>query len=198
MKRGLAIVLVFAVLAPVGAIAQKQEEWVVTMTVLLDKDDRNREAFTHMGNAIYSVVQKFKKEFGIKLMIRNVKIWIPASNNFDADKELVRLMGAGHSSDLVIAFTTKSFFRNEAVDIDGEAVATERRLSGLANSVPGNYAIVNLEEKSNLLLIHELGHLLGADHSREPDSVMNETGISFLEFDQKNKEAILANRNREF
>lgn len=193
------LLVVLLVVAPIADVALAQEPVrVVTITILLDRDDQNREAFRYMGNAIHSAVQKFQKEFGIKLVVKKMGNWIPGSNNFDADEELVRLISAGRSSDLVVAFTTKSFFKNEGAEIDGGSVTVEKDLGGLANNVPGNYAIVSLEEKSNLLLIHELGHLLGADHSKEPDSVMNGTGIRFSEFDQKSKEAIITNRNREF
>lgn len=178
------------------ALAQEPVR-VVTVTILLDRDDQNREAFLYLGNAIYSAVQKFKEEFGIQLKVKDLQNWIPVSDNFDADKELARLVSYGHASDLVIAFTNKSFFRNETMDIDGESVTMEKNLGGLA-MISGNHAIVSLEEKSDLFLIHEIAHLLGANHSPDPYSVMNGGEVVTINFDEKSKEAIIENRNREF
>src|SRR3989344_6095110 len=96
-----------------------------------------------------------------------------------------------------IAFTTKNFFRDEEVENEGEMVMMRKALGGLA-IVGGNHAIVFLGEKTELILIHELGHIFGANHSLNSRSVMTSEDIESSAFDKKSLEVILGNRNREF
>jgi hypothetical protein len=47
-------------------------------------------------------------------------------------------------------------------------------------------------------LIHELGHIFGAEHVIDGQSIMNETFDYRTEFDMKNRLVILKNRNCPF
>lgn len=191
------LALVNIVLAPIPMGVEKIP-WVVTVTILTDFDFyTNNNEFVQIIDATHSAIQKFRKEFGIELVIVGLEKWNPGSNKFNADKELIRLESVTRKSNLMIAFTSNPFFINEVVNIDGESLIVEMSIGGLA-VILGNYTIVGIEEKSEIFLIHELGHIFGADHSLNPNSVMYRDGPTTSNFDNKSKKAIFANFHRQF
>lgn len=193
-------VLAFMAAAPV-LVAQEESPRVVTMSMLIDGTNDIVSATESADRAFYRALAVFEKKFNIRLKMveRRIGFWFAPSDNFDANKELVRLVGMDlrHKSDIVIAFTTKKFFGDDAIEVDGETVFVKRQIGGIA-SLSGSVAIVTLEENTHTLLLHEIGHLFGVDHSFDPNSVMNGERIVSSTFDEKSKEVILANRNRQF
>lgn len=192
--------IVLAVSTPTFVAKEKVPLRVVTITALVDSADV-MVASRFLNNALYTAARVFKKEFNIKLelVVFDIGSWRPPSDDFDADKEFVRLTQMPRKSDVVVAFTTKSFFRNEenGDEIDGTPLFVKATINGCAR-VRGNLVLVQLEEKTDLLLIHELGHIFGARHSTEINSVMSDNGITTPTFDVRSREVIFANRNRPF
>ncbi len=81
--------------------------------------------------------------------------------------------------------------------------------AGWANSVPGRYTLITYinysddpDDPSTLLdyFVHEMGHLLGAKHVKDLDSIMSggENWSLSLKFDEKSKRRILKNKWRNF
>lgn len=81
--------------------------------------------------------------------------------------------------------------------------------AGWANGIPGRYTLITYinydddpDDPSALLdyFVHEIGHLLGAKHVKDPDSVMvgGENWSLSLKFDEKSKRRILKNKWRNF
>lgn len=174
---------------------------IVTVTVLVDGTDNVVTTMLFLHDVFFGVSKVFQKEFGVKFKIVefNAGLWHSPSNDFDGNEELVRIAELAFSkeSDIVVAFTTKNFYGDCFVEIDGDLISTKKQFGGLA-VLGGRHSIVHLEERSELVLIHELGHLFGATHSLEPNSIMNADEIKTLLFDSKTKEVINANRNRNF
>ena len=192
------IFLLFLLSTPSWAETQKPIR-VVTVTALIDGADEPSKVSKYFRDTFYTVSKIFRQEFNIELKLVgfNTGTWFPSDENFDGDAELRRLFDFRTTSDLVVAFTTKKFFSNGELEIDGEKTSARIQSGGLA-FILGNYAIVRLQEKSELIFLHELGHIFGADHSPDLNSVMNIVAVSIAAFDKKSKEIILANRNRKF
>ena len=78
--------------------------------------------------------------------------------------------------------------------------------AGWAIDAPGRYTLItylNYSESPLMLLdyfVHEMGHLLGAGHVEDIDSVMcgGENSSSSLKFDEKSKKLIFKNKWRNF
>jgi Zn-dependent peptidase ImmA (M78 family) len=56
----------------------------------------------------------------------------------------------------------------------------------------------NDPDDDTVTLVHELGHIFGAEHVQDADSIMNEDFDYRAEFDMKNRSVILKNRNCPF
>ena len=53
-------------------------------------------------------------------------------------------------------------------------------------------------ELDALALIHEFGHIFGAEHTEDRDSIMNQHFRYRVDFDRRNREIILKNRSCPF
>lgn len=147
----------------------------------------------------------FEREFGIRLATRKVAPWplqdrIPSTPSLMARlKAEVPLRDAEGSYDLVVAFT------GERVNIYLGGRARADRIGnckeGLGNylvssvSAPFHYRGPDVEPQLDVVaLIHELGHIFGAEHVQDTGSIMNENFDYRSEFDKKNREIILKNK----
>jgi len=66
-------------------------------------------------------------------------------------------------------------------------------------SAPFHYTGVNSDPTIDVIsLIHELGHIFGAQHSQDIGSIMHENFDYRSEFDMKNRSVILKNRSCPF
>jgi hypothetical protein len=147
----------------------------------------------------------FEREFGIRLVTQRVAPW-PLKEKITSMpslmirlKEEVSLRDADGAYDVIVAFTRESvnvYFGGRArVDRIGNC------REGLGNYVvshvsapfryQGPYAEPELDVAA---LIHELGHIFGAEHTQDTASIMHENFDYRSEFDRKNREIILKNR----
>jgi hypothetical protein len=106
--------------------------------------------------------------------------------------------------DLIVAFTGESASRYTAAGrprVD--------RIGDCADGL-GYYAVVPVREifryagapaelsYDTVALVHELGHIFGAVHVSDGQSIMNETFDYRTEFDMKNRDVIMKNRKCPF
>ena len=75
---------------------------------------------------------------------------------------------------------------------------------GCVNEIPGKYTLVTHKDREDGFqktlhtLVHELGHLFGAKHVSNKDSVMRPGSFKSLEFDKINRKRILKYKWRNF
>ncbi|MBI2360888.1 MAG: hypothetical protein HYV04_18620 [Deltaproteobacteria bacterium] len=147
----------------------------------------------------------FEREFGIRLVAQKVAAW-PQRERIASTTLLlsrlrreVPLTDANGNYDLVIAFTA------EPVDIYSDGKARVDRIGncqqGLGNylvsavSSPFRYRGPGAEPTLDVVaLVHELGHIFGAEHTADTDSIMSKNFDYRTEFDKKNREIILRNK----
>ena len=150
----------------------------------------------------------FEREFGIKLVTRAVRPWRLDENTtltwvmLEQLKETVPVRDLQESYDVVIGFTgrTVNRYRGRArVDRIGNC------RDGLGNYVvsvvtkPFHYrGALQEPDFDTVALIHELGHIFGAEHVNDLNSIMHENFGHRLDFDEKNRQTILRNRSCPF
>lgn len=146
----------------------------------------------------------FEREFGIRFVTRAVHPWPLAESTpltsvlLTGLKKRVPLNDQDGSYDLVIAFTGQQIDRSRGrarVDRIGNCE------DGLGNYVvsfvsrPFRYAgPLAKPELDVLALVHELGHIFGAEHTQDIYSIMHEPFGRRDDFDQKNRAIILRNK----
>jgi Metallo-peptidase family M12 len=147
----------------------------------------------------------FDNEFGVRFVVQSTAAW-PAQEKIASTAGLmVRLKkefpfdGKREAYDLLIAFT------GERVNIYNGGRGRVDRIGdcreGLGNyvvlyvSAPFRYTGATTEPTIDVIaLIHELGHIFGAEHVQDSQSIMNENFDYRSTFDMKNRSVILKNR----
>ncbi|HEX2229924.1 MAG TPA: M12 family metallo-peptidase, partial [Candidatus Binatia bacterium] len=172
--------------------------------------ERNPQWDSELRGLIEAASDYYEREFEIRLVTRSTAAW-PAAERIRSTSELLlkakRDFPLGRNSvdhDLIIAFTGESVSRY--------AAAGRPRVDRIGNCHEGlsNYAVVPVREifryrgpaadvsYDAVALIHELGHVFGAEHVNDRSSIMNEQFDYRTEFDMKNRSIILQNRNCPF
>ena len=148
----------------------------------------------------------YEREFDIRLVTQGVSAW-PEKERIPSTPDLLARLQkefSGQSKnqdyDLVVAFTAEGVSRilmagRPRVDRIGDCK------QGLANYVVVpitkvfHYRGPNDEPEFDVIaLIHELGHVFGAEHVNDRESLMHEDFGYRTEFDAKNRSVILKNR----
>jgi hypothetical protein len=184
-----------------------EPERVVRVKVLADPSLRGRNPRWHdeVRGLVEAASDHFEKEFGIRFVTAKVSAWPETAKISSTRLLLNRLMeevplhDGDDDYDVVIAFTA------EPVNIYVGGRARVDRVGDCRQGL-GNYVVSavftrfdyqgRLAEPSLdvIALVHELGHIFGARHNREPGSIMHEDFDYRSEFDKTSREVILGNK----
>ncbi|MBI2209459.1 MAG: hypothetical protein HYU47_02485 [Deltaproteobacteria bacterium] len=158
-----------------------------------------------VGGLVEAASDYFEREFGIRLLTRKVAAWpvmdriISTPSLMSRLKAEVPLRDAEGAYDLIVAFTGESvniYFGGRArVDRIGNC------RDGLGNyvvssvSAPFRYRGPHAEPELDVVaLIHELGHIFGAEHVQDSTSIMHENFDYRSDFDKRSREIVLKNK----
>jgi hypothetical protein len=172
--------------------------------------ERNPQWEKEIRGLVEAASDYYEREFDIRLITQSAVAW-PAQEKISSTADLLiglkrdfpfALKQPDH--DLIIAFTGERASRYIA--------AGRPRVDRIGNCRDGlsNYAVVPVREifryrgpsadvnYDTIALIHEIGHVFGAEHVTDTLSIMNEQFDYRTEFDMKNRGVILQNRNCPF
>jgi hypothetical protein len=153
----------------------------------------------------------FEREFGIRFITQSTAAW-PSDRRLPSTAALLTLVkqefplaGPNESYDLIIAFSAErmNLYRGYGGRARVDRIGNCR--NGLARYVvstisePFRYAGVSAEPSIDVIaLVHELGHVFGAEHVDDRHSIMHENFDYRSEFDLKNRSVILNNKDCPF
>lgn len=147
----------------------------------------------------------FEREFGIRFIAQRIGPWpleerIPSTSLLLGRlKQEVPLRDQIGSYDLIIAFTGErlNVYRDGRARVDRIGDCRQGLGNYLVSSVstPFQYTGHMTElEMDVVALIHEFGHVFGAEHAEDKSSIMHEDFAYRTEFDHKSREVILKNK----
>jgi len=152
----------------------------------------------------------YEREFDIRLLTQDVSAWPEKERIPSTPALLARLKNAFDSQvksgsfDLIVAFTAEG--------VNRVFTAGRPRVDRIGNCDQGlaNYVIVPVTKVFNyhgpnaepefdvITLVHEIGHVFGAEHVADIQSIMHEDFGYRTEFDAKNRSIIKKNRTCAF
>jgi len=148
----------------------------------------------------------YEREFDIRFATESVSAW-PASERIDSTPALLARMkkefplrATSIDYDLIVSFTAENVSRyitagRPRVDRIGNCEQGLARYAVVPISKVFHYQGADAEPEFDVVaLIHELGHVFGAEHVEDTASLMNEKFGYRTEFDAKNRSVILSNR----
>ena len=181
---------------------------VVRVKVLADVPfrARNRNWAEEARGIVEAASDYYEREFDIRIMTQSVSPW-PVTQRVDSTPALLSMLqkqfpiqSNDGNYDLIVSFTAENTSRY--------LTAGRPRVDRIGNCVQGlsNYVVVPVgkvfryqsasaePEFSVITLIHELGHVFGAEHVEDTASLMHESFDYRTEFDAKNRTVIQKNR----
>ncbi len=179
---------------------------IVRLKVLADpklREENPRWAESVLG-LVEAASDHFEREFGIKLVAQRISPW-PLQERISSTALLlshlkqVPLKDQDGNYDLIIGFT------GERVNVYFGGRARVDRIGNCQQGL-GNYLVSSVSgpffyrgpysepELDVVALIHELGHIFGAEHIQDTSSIMHENFDYRTEFDKKSREVILKNK----
>jgi hypothetical protein len=185
---------------------------VVRVKVLADLPfrDRNPRWDDEARGLIEAASDYYEREFDIRLLTRSVSPW-PKVERIPSTPEMLTklqnefpIQAKNEDYDLIVAFTAERISRY--------FVAGRPRVDRIGNCAQGlsNYIIAptgavfhyngpNAEPTLEVMtLVHEMGHVFGAEHVNDIQSIMHEDFGYRTEFDAKNRAVIQKNRTCAF
>jgi hypothetical protein len=168
---------------------------------LRQKDPRWRQT---VAGLLEAASDYFENEFGVRFVAQGIEPWEPNEAYPSAADLLGRLKkdfaskNQREGSDVIIALTGEplsSYSGGRGMAILGNC---DRGLGNyLVSSVTAPFRYAGPRSELSLdavALIHELGHIFGAEHVKDPNSIMHENFDYRFEFDLKSREIILKNK----
>ena len=166
---------------------------------------RNSRWIEEVRGLVEAASDYYEREFGVRLVTHSVSPW-PLEDRIRATPDLLANLQAdfpkaeSHNYDLVIAFTAAGISRYER--------AGRPRVDRIGNCQQGlgSYVVVpvsrvlyyagahNDPELEVIALIHEMGHIFGAEHVSDIASIMHEDFGYRTKFDARNRAVIERNK----
>ena len=194
-------------LASCSAIGSPAPERVIQVKVLGDVSlrARNFRWTEEVRGLVEAASDYYEREFGIRLVTQSVSEW-PLEERIRGTPELLAKLEQdfprrkNQDYDLVIAFTAEGISRYTR--------AGRPRVDRIGNCQQGlgGYAVVPVSrvvhytglrgnpEPEVVALIHEIGHIFGAQHVADTTSIMHEDFDYRTEFDATNRAVIDRNK----
>jgi hypothetical protein len=209
-RRIICCILSFLAFSSCGVLVNDAPQRIVRVKVLADPAlrERNPRWDAEVRGLIEASSDYFENEFGVRFITQSTAAWPQEKISSTAEllthlKQDFPLNRNNGGYDLIVAFTAERvnpyFGGRGRVDRIGDCV------QGLGNyvvsyvSTPFRYTGVMKEPTIDVIgLVHELGHIFGAEHTQDTQSIMNENFGYRSEFDMKNRNVILKNRNCPF
>jgi hypothetical protein len=191
-----------------SALAPTAPQRLVRVKVLADVPfrARNPDWTEEARGLIEAASDYYEREFDIRLVTQTVAAW-PAAERIDSTPVVLSKLqrefpidSRDGNYDLIVAFTAENTSRYLAagrprVDRIGDC---QTGLSGylvVPISRIVRYRGASAEPEFDVVaLIHELGHVFGAEHVNDTGSIMHESFGYRTEFDAKNRSVIQRNR----
>ena len=184
--------------------ASPAPERVVRVKVMVDSRlmVENRAWKDAVTTLVTRASEYYEDHFAIRLAITAMEEWVYAGETpFTSDlmvdlKSRLPLDGADPSYDLILGLTRQRisvYFGRGRADRIGSCEEGLGRHVVVFMSVPLYRNQDDLDTDATAV-IHEIGHIFGAEHADDPDSIMNEHFRYRTEFDRLNREILLRNR----
>jgi hypothetical protein len=159
---------------------------------------------------IEAASEYFEREFDIRLLTQSTAPWPGEERVASTPALLLKLTqefpaaGKDGSYDIIIAVTAERLSRYIP-----EGRPRVDRIGNCQQGL-GNYVVITASnlfrgtgarselEYDTVALIHELGHIFGAEHVQDSRSIMHENFDYRSEFDMRNRSVILQNRDCPF
>ncbi len=207
-RRIICFILSFLFLSSCALLSEDTPQRVVRIKALADPALRERNARweQELRDRLQAASDYFMREFEIRLVTQAVAAWPTGERIASTADLLVKLKEQfprqknDGTYDVVVAFTAEPVNRYVAsgrprVDRIGEC---REGLGSYVVTTVGNpfrYAGPRADlTYDTAALIHELGHIFGAEHVRDSSSIMNENFDTRDDFDMKNRSVISRNR----
>jgi hypothetical protein len=171
--------------------------------------ERNADWDKEVRGLVEAASDYFEREFGIRFVTQSTMAW-PAQERFSSTAALLNRLRQDfpvsvndRAYDLIIAFTAERVnnYVGGRARVDRIGDCQQGLGSYVVASVPTpfRYAGTNTEPTLEVTaLLHELGHVFGAEHTNDALSIMHENFDYRSSFDMKNRGVILRNRQCAF
>ena len=198
-------------LASCSILSDEPAQQIIRVKALADPSFRARNPSwdDEIRGRVEAASDYFEREFAIRLVTQSTAPW-PIEQRIPSTPALIAKLKQDFPSqkkvsyDLIIAFTGERVSR---YTVDGRSRAD--RIGDCQRGL-GNYIVLSAgdifrysgsgddPDYDTVALIHELGHIFGAEHVQDTGSIMNENFDYRADFDKKNREVIFKNRNCPF
>lgn len=155
------------------------------------------------GNLLRAASDYYEERFGIRLAHQATEPWRVAGTTTSSVILMQRLKrsypraGGRESHDIVIGLTQQplDFYNGGRARADRFGNCTQGLGNYIVSHVGDSFAYENRELTHDVVaLIHELGHLFGAVHTDDPESVMHRDFDLRIGFDAPNRAIVMKNR----
>ena len=208
LRRIICCILSGLSLSSCSAAGSPAPQRVIQVKVLGDVSLRARNSrwTEEVRGLVEAASDYYEREFNLRLVTHSVSPW-PLEERIRATPDLLAKLqtdfpkAGNHNYDLVIAFTAEGVSRYQK--------AGRPRVDRIGNCDQGlgSYVVVPVSrvlhytgsrndppELEVIALIHEIGHIFGAEHVRDTGSIMHEDFEYRTEFDAKNRAVIERNK----
>jgi hypothetical protein len=210
-RRIISYILSGLLLSSCALVAPDPPQRTVRIKALADPAlrERNSQWDNELRGLVEASSDYFEREFGIRFITQSTAAW-PASEKINSTAGLLArlkqdfpLNHRKEDYDLIVVFTAERV--NRYFGGRGRVDRIGNCPQGLGNyvinyvSTPFRYTGAHAEPTIDVVsLIHELGHVFGAEHTQDTGSIMHQNFDYRSEFDMKNRSVILKNRSCPF